>query len=152
MGPLDFETINELYQEFIHTITDKRLDHIIPIVRDTFRNHYTPNIFTTENNLYRDDDRDKKIFIKDSIFTISKDEETIYQMLTVRRYVFDKGGNHQYVETISFRELIYIYCNPEGQLLLEKIGFEIDEIDWEQIAKDEWDEHQGYPMDDEIPF
>ncbi len=147
---LEFSDVNKLYAEFISQIADKRTEIVIPIIRDVFRHHYAPHLFTDKTNFRRCNDDDIKIFIKDSIFTINNDEVAWNPMLIVKRYVFDRTGDHRYVETISFREFILIYCNPEGQLLLEKIHFEINEIDWDQIFKDEWDEHNN--PDYEIPF
>ena len=148
--PVSFEKIKYESDEFIKNIITHDYIHIITefIIKE-FRDYYTPNI---PYKLYT---CDETLFIKNGTFKIDFSDSTP-KYVTVEIQLPGNRGEIQ--EIISFREFMYVYCNPEGLLLLEKIGFIINNIDFEQ-EEEKRCKKLGVPnsytemdYDDDIPF
>lgn len=119
------------------------------IIIPEFRNYYTPNIPSDPNN---EDDLD--VYIKNRIFQIEIDDDAFPMGgYKVTSHIQNPDGL-QYVETISLREFMYVFCNPEGFEVLTKIGLMINNENWDNIRK-ELHPKSDYSMtdfDDDIPF
>ena len=151
--PISFEDIKLAVDEFMKLLNEKGYIHIVSeyIVKE-FRDYYTPNIPYT---LYSTDD--ERIYIKNGVFKIEFSD-----IVSPPHYMYVEsllnGNENRTKELISLKEFLYVYCNPEGLHLLEKISFIINNTDFEQVEA-ERNEALGIPnngmyhdYDDEIPF
>ena len=146
--PLPFREIKPIADDFIKTINTNGNMHIISeMIIKEFRNYYTPNIPYT---MYQSGE-DENIFVKNRIFELEYSNTPLNYIL-----VHVKDSNSQDIkEAISFREFVHTYCNPEGIYILEKLGFIIENTDFEQEEQTRR-EILGVPdiqdFDDDIPF
>lgn len=151
MDFLTFEETRERVNDFIsHSQEISELEYILhTIIIPEFRNYYTPNIPLSK-------DEDNLVYIKNKIFEIEVDDEAFpFGSYKVLVHIQNPDGL-QYVETISVREFMYVYGNPEAFDVLDKIQFMLNNENWDQIKEElhpksdysqtRWDE------DDEIPF
>jgi hypothetical protein len=150
MNLLTFEETRERVDQFI-TLAQKidELEYILQnIIIPEFRSYYTPNIPLESND-------DSNIYIKNKIFDVDIDGDAFpfggYKICVMQQNV----DGLQYLETISLREFLYVYGNPEGFEVLDKIQFIINNEDWETIKKElhpKSDYSQTNWEDDDIPF
>jgi hypothetical protein len=146
--PLPFREIKTLVDDFIKTVNNNgNIQIISEMIIKEFRNYYTPNIPYT---MYQSGE-DENIFIKNRVFELEYPDTSHHYIL-----VHVKDSNSQDVkEVISFREFVHTYCNPEGIYILEKLGFIIENTDFEQEEQTRR-EILGVPdimdYDDDIPF
>jgi hypothetical protein len=151
--PISFEQIREVVTEFMHLLNEKGYIHIITeyMVKE-FRDYYSPNIPYTLHT-----DNDQRLFIKNGIFKIEFSE-----MMSPPHYIYVdvivNDTRNTVKDKISLREFLYVYCNPEGLHLIEKVSFIINNTDFEQ-AEAQRNEDLGidpnmtnYDYEDEIPF
>lgn len=150
--PVSFEHIREVVDEFVKTLMNDGYLHITSeIVVKEFRDYYTPNI---PYKLY-ESKSDENIYIKNNIFSIEYSDDPV-RFLSV--YIKIPGHEGDIKEIISFREFIYVYCNPEGLFVLEKIGFIINNMNFEQEEERRMQvlgipaNLSGMDLDDDIPF
>ena len=149
MSLLTFEETRERVDEFL-TLAQKinELEYILQnIIVPQFRNYYTPNIPLESND-------DSNIYIKNKIFDIEVDDDAFpfgsYKISVMQQTV----DGSQYLETISLREFLYVYCNPEGFDVLDKMQFIINNEDWDKIREDlhPKSDYGMMDLDDDIPF
>ena len=150
--PVSFEQIREAVDSFMGLLNERGYTHIVSeyIVKE-FRDYYSPNIPYT---LHTDDD--SRVFIKNGVFKIEFSEimRPPYYM-----YVNVLVNDNYYTvrDKISLREFLYVYCNPEGLHLIEKVSFIINNTDFDQAEAERnqllgIEETTNYDYDDEIPF
>ena len=95
---------------------------------------------------------DDFIYIKNRLFRIDIEyEKPAYIML---KLVTENG--RKTIEVMSFREFMYVYCNPEGTYVIEKLGFLFNTLDFEKEERTRCEE-LGIPPHvedyyDDIPF
>ncbi len=149
--PVSFEEIRECIESFLGLLNEKGYIHIVTeyIVKE-FRDYYSPNIPYT---LFTHDD--PKLYIKNHIFNIEFSE-----IMSPPHYIYVdvlvNDSRNTVKEKISLREFLYVYCNPEGLHLIEKISFIINNTDFEQVEAAR-NEALGIDPDmadyeDDIPF
>lgn len=147
---LTFEETRERTDEF-YKLTEKvdELQYILKhIFIKQFREYYTPNIpYESEDSVNL---KDLHIFIKNRIFSVEVDDNTCPHILKI--YIQQQTTEGlKYLETISLREFLYVYSNPEGFEILDKIQFIINNEDWKEI-KDKLYENDKFEDYDDIPF
>jgi hypothetical protein len=148
MDFLTFEETRERTDEFYKLI--EKIDELQYIIRHIFvkqfREYYTPNIPYSEESV---DLKDINIFIKNKIFSAEIDNEIVPHIIKI--YIKQQTTEGlEYLETISLREFLYVYSNPEGFEILDKIQFIINNENWEEI-KDKLHGNKFEDYDD-IPF
>lgn len=149
MELLTFEETTEKIIEFLDIVSEKgEIDYILKnMVIPEFRNYYTPNI--PYNPTRRYNEGENKIFIKNKIIELEEDPSSMRNVICGKTYEYHGDGNIRYTGIMSFREIMYVYANPEGFQVLEKIMFMIAETNWDKYFKDK---HSEMDFDDEIPF
>ena len=99
-----------------------------------------------------------KIYIKNGTFEIELYQNSAIVYPTVNVFQVNGTSNPEQIDAMSMREWLYVYANPEGLQLLEKIEFIIENTNWEQLEEDRR-KRLGQGMqpdymnsDDDIPF
>lgn len=153
-----FEEVRDRVNHFINVVKKNGEWDVIlyEMLTAEFKNYYTPNIPYDYNQPYQS--QDCKIYIKNGTFEIEicQNIESVYP--TVNVFQIDGTSNPDQIDTISMREWLYVYSNPEGMTLLEKVEFTIENTDWQQLDE-ERRKRLGQGMrpddieyDDDIPF
>lgn len=149
MELMTFEETRERVDQFINLAQQtQELEYVLQnIVVPEFRGYYTPHIPIEDSD-------DSKLYIKNKIFEIEIDHDAFpfgsYKISVNQQNV----DGMQYLETISLREFLFVYGNPEAFNVLDKIQFMINNEDWDSIRKEIHPE-SDYSMtdfDDDIPF
>ena len=153
-----FEEVRERVDNFIDNIKKNGEWEIIlyEMLTAEFKNYYTPNIPYDTNQPYQS--QDCKIYIKNGTFEIEiyQNTESTYPIINV--FQIDGTSTPTQIDVISIREWLYVYANPEGLQLLEKIQFIMENTDWEQLEEDrrqrlgEGMRTDDFQYDDDIPF
>lgn len=154
-----FEEVRERVDNFINNVKRKgEWDTILyEMLTAEFKNYYTPNLPYDYNQPYQS--QDCKIYIKNGTFEIEicQNSEPVYPTINV--FQVDGTSNPDQIDTMSMREWLYVYANPEGLQLLEKVEFTMENTNWEQLEEDRRQRlGQGmrsddiYREDDDIPF
>jgi len=153
-----FEEVRERVNSFIENVRKKGEWEIslYEMLTAEFKNYYTPNIPYDTEQPYQS--QDCKIYIKNGTFEIDicQNSELVYPVVNV--FQVDGTTNPNQIDIISIREWLYVYANPEGLQLLEKVEFMMENTDWEQLGEDRRNRFgQGMrpddvDYDDDIPF
>jgi len=158
MELFSFEEVRDRVNNFIENIKKKgEWDIIIyEMLTAEFRNYYTPNIPYDKEQPYQS--QDCKIYIKNGTFEIELHQHSSIVYLVVNVFQIDGTTSPDQIDQISMREWLYVYSNPEGIQLLEKVEFIIENTDWEQLEEDRRQRlgqgmrQEDYDYNDEIPF
>ena len=153
-----FEEVRDRVNHFINIIKEKGEWEIIlyEMLTYEFKNYYTPNIPYDTKTPYQS--QDCKIYIKNGTFEIELYQNSAIVYPTVNVFQVNGTSNPEQIDAMSMREWLYVYANPEGLQLLEKIEFIIENTNWEQLEEDRR-KRLGQGMqpdymnsDDDIPF
>lgn len=149
MEHLTFEETTEKIIEFLDIVSEKgEIEYILEnMIIPEFRGYYTPNIPYDSKRKYNEGE--KKIFIKNKIIELEEDPSARRNIICGKTYEYNGEGNIRYTGIMSFREIMYVYANPEGFKILEKILFMIEETDWSKFFREKFSD---IDTDDDIPF
>lgn len=149
MEHLTFEETTEKIIEFLDIVSEKgEIEYILEnMIIPEFRGYYTPNIPYDSKRKYNEGE--KKIFIKNKIIELEEDPSARRNIICGKTYEYNVEGNIRYTGIMSFREIMYVYANPEGFKILEKILFMIEETDWSKFFREKFSD---IDTDDDIPF
>jgi hypothetical protein len=118
-------------------------DMIIP----EFRDYYTPNIPYIRERKFNNEGG-KKIFIKSRIIELEIERTSKPSSITVKEFESDHNGHLIFKGVMSLREMLYVYANPEGYQILEKVLFMVENTNWDKYREEKYGPYE----DDDIPF
>lgn len=132
--------------DILNTIDE--MDYILKdMMIPEFRDYYTPNIPYIQERGNRNEGG-KKIFIKSKIIELCIENTSSPSSITVKKFESNHDGNLIFKGVMSLREMIYVYANPEGYQILEKVLFMIENTNWDKFKKDKYGSYE----EDDIPF
>lgn len=153
---LTFEEGTERIEQFLNSVRQSPDPEFIleNMLIPEFRNYYTPNIpyYPGKKN-----EGGNKIFIKNKSVKISRDSCPLINF-NFKVEGFEYSPTHGSIQliptgTMSLREFMYVYANPEGYEILDKICFMIENFDWKEYLDGQFNPSNHSSMiDDDIPF